>query len=359
MGSNGGFAFLLVYIVMAALVGFTIMLGEFGLGRRTGRSSVATYRILSTRFKWLGWPGFFSAFLILSFYSVLGGYCVKYVVVNVTGLFGANYGGGGEIFSELTGNIPESLAYTLVFVILNAVIVMGGVSGGIERFSKTAMPALFVMLAVIIVRSVTLDGALEGVAFMLKPNFEPFRENFLGVVAKAGGQMFFSLSIGVGTMLTYGSYLSKEESFEKNCGIIVAADTIVALMAGLAVIPASFAMGGADAAMAGPGLLIITLQDVFGSMGAAGPVFGVIFYLLVVIAAVTSSISIIEIIITFYLDNAEAKGKAAKRGRVTVITCAVVMALAAVVAADGMGGNGLWIPCGVPSAQSAHSMTPG
>lgn len=344
MGSNGGFAFLLVYIVMAALVGFTIMLGEFGLGRRTGKSSIATYRILSKRFKWLGWPGFISAFLILSFYCVLGGYCIKYVVVNVSELFGAGYGGGGAIFGELTGNMTESLVYTLIFVILNAVIVMGGISGGIERFSKVAMPALFVMLIIIIIRSVTLDGALEGVAFMFKPNFEPFRENFLGVVAKAGGQMFFSLSIGVGTMLTYGSYLRKEENLEKNCVLIVIADTIVALMAGLAVIPASFAMGGADAAMAGPGLLFITLQDVFRSMGAVGPVFGTIFYLLVVIAAVTSSISIIEIITTFYLDNAEMKGKTANRRKVTVITCVVVMALASIVAVDGMGGNGIWIP---------------
>ncbi len=344
MGSNGGFAFLLVYIVMAALVGFTIMLGEFGLGRTTGKSSIATYRMLSKRFKWLGWPGFISAFLILSFYCVLGGYCVKYVVVNVCELFGAVYGSGGEIFGELTGNMTESLIYTLIFVILNAVIVMGGISGGIEKFSKVAMPALFVMLVIIIIRSVTLDGAVEGIRFMFKPNFEPFRENFLGVVAKAGGQMFFSLSIGVGTMLTYGSYLRKEENLERNCALIVIADTVVALMAGLAVIPASFAIGGADAAMAGPGLLFITLQDVFRSMGALGPVFGIIFYLLVVIAAVTSSISIIEIITTFYLDNAEAKGKTASRKKVTIITCVVVMALASIVAIDGMGGNGIWIP---------------
>lgn len=344
MGSYGGFAFLLVYVIMAVLVGFTIMLGEFGLGRRTGKSSIATYRELSKRFKWLGWPGFVSAFLILSFYCVLGGYCLKYVVVNVCELFGADYGSGGEVFGALTGNMTESLIYTLIYVILNAVIVMGGISGGIEKFSKIAMPALFFMLIIVIIRSVTLDGAVEGLAFMFKPNFEPFRENFLGVVAKAGGQMFFSLSIGVGTMLTYGSYLRKEENLEKNCVLIVAADTLVALMAGLAVIPASFAIGGSDAAIAGPGLLFITLQDVFKAMGAVGPVFGIIFYLLVVIAAVTSSISIIEIITTFYLDGAEKKKKTPSRKKITIITCVIVMVLASVVAIDGMGGNGIWIP---------------
>lgn len=346
MGANGGFAFLLVYLVLIIFVGFIVMLGELALGRKTGKGAVGTYVALSKKFKWIGWMGLLSAFLIMSFYSVLGGYCIKYMFVNIGNLFGGHAGTGADIFTALITNQGASILFTFVFMLITCVIVMGGISGGIEKFSAVAMPVLFVMLIVVIIRSLTLDGAVEGLKFMFVPNFAPFKENFLGVLSTAGGQMFFSLSLGMGCMITYGSYLSKKESLEKNAIIIPIADTIVAILAGLAVIPAAYALGGTDAALAGPKLLFITLQNVFDAMGAIGPFFGFLFYLLVIIAAVTSAISLVEVIATFFLDRAEAKGRKGNRKTITIIASVGIMILASIVAADGLGATGMWQPLG-------------
>ena len=168
----------------------------------------------------------------------------------------------------------------------------------------------------------------------------------MSVLATAGGQMFFSLSLGMGAMITYGSYLGKHENLEKNALMVVISDTLVALMAGLAVLPAAFALGGEGAAMSGPKLLFVTLQDVFGAMGAIGPLFGFVFYSLVFIAAITSAISLVEVVTAYFIDRAEAQGKPDNRGKYTIITCAGIMVLAAIVAADGLGSNGLWQPLG-------------
>ena len=348
MGTSGGFAFLLLYIVLAVLVGFVVMIGEITLGRRGRRGAIGTYHALSKRYKWLGWFGVISAFLIMTFYSVLGGYCMKYTVVNVGNIFSTSFGSNGmngtQLFGELMLNQSEGIIYTLVFMIVTCVIVMGGISGGIEKFSKVAMPALFVMLVIVIVRSVTLPGAEAGLDFMFRFNLKPLEEDFFGVLSTAGGQMFFSLSLGMGAMITYGSYLDKKENLEKNSIIIIVADTLVALMAGLAVLPASFALGGEGAAMAGPSLLFVTMQDVFESMGAVGPYFGVVFYLLVIIAAVTSAISLVEVVTTYFMDRARDKGRDGNRKVATFFICLVLMALSAVVAADGLGTNHIWIP---------------
>lgn len=349
MGANGGFPFLLVYILLAVFVGFIIMLGELTLGRKTGKGAVGTYVALSKKFKWVGWLGVLSAFFIMSFYSVLGGYCIKYMVGNFSDLVGGGFGavaagGGGAFFENMLMNPVEGILYTVIFMIITCIIVMGGIRGGIEKFSKIAMPALFVMLLVVIVRSVTLPGAEEGLKFMFNWNIEPLKENFVGVLASAGGQMFFSLSLGMGCMITYGSYLAKKEKLETNAVIIPVADTLIALLAGIAVIPAAFALGGEGAAMRGPGLLFITLQNVFDSMGAIGAVFGIIFYLLVIVAAVTSAISLVEVIVTYFSDSADSKGKEINRKKITIWVSVVITALAAIVAADGLGSTGMWAP---------------
>jgi len=266
-------------------------------------------------------------------------------VLNIGGLFGATPGSGGDVFNALLLNPFEGVGYTFVFMVATCIIVMGGIAGGIEKFSKVAMPALAVMLVIIIVRAVTLDGAAAGLAFMLRPNFQPLRDDFLGVLKTAAGQMFFSLSLGMGCMITYGSYLPKKESVEKNSWLIVVSDTLVALMAGFAVVPAAFALNGK--ASAGPGLLFVVMQDVFDKMGAIGGLFGVIFYLLVFIAAVTSSISLVEVVTTFFLDSAKTKGKEGNRKTITVWVCAVMMVLAAITAIDGLGANKeFWKPFG-------------
>ncbi|MBR2895974.1 MAG: sodium-dependent transporter [Oscillospiraceae bacterium] len=350
MGANGGFAFLILYLILAVFVGFVAMIAELSLGRKTGKGVIATYQTLSKKFGWIGWMGALSPFLIMTFYSVLGAYCIKYAVVNLGDLFGAGFGSAGlsgaEVFGNMITNQVEAVIYTAIFMVLTCVIVMGGIKGGIEKFTSFAMPALFVMLCVVIIRSVTLPGAVEGIKFMFAPNFAPFKENFMGVLATAGGQMFFSLSLGMGAMVTYGSYLSKDENIERNALLVVVSDTIVALMAGLAVLPAAFALGGEGAAMSGPKLLFVTLQDVFGAMGAVGPLFGLIFYILVFIAAITSSISLVEVITAHFMDQASKKGEDGSRTKYTVIACVAIMVLAAIVAADGLGSNGLPQPMG-------------
>ncbi|MCI8303166.1 MAG: sodium-dependent transporter [Lawsonibacter sp.] len=349
MGVNGGFAFLIVYLILAATVGLSIMLCELAIGRRASRSVLVSYQQLGGKMGTvLGFLAMLSPFLILSFYTVLGAYCVEYMALNmadlafsVSALAGLS---GGDSFNAVRVNQFGAVAFTFLFIFICFLIIRGGIKDGIEKFNKIGMPALFIMLLVVIVRAVTLPGADEGLAFMFAPNFTPFKENFLSVLSAAGGQMFFSLSLAMGITVTYGSYLSKKESLVKNSLIIIISDTIVAILAGMAVLPAAFALGGKDAAKKGAALLFITLQDVFNAMGAAGPLFGVIFYLLVILAAITSSIALLEVLVTFLSDRIALKGKIPNRAKLVTIVCLVVFAEAALVAADGLGANGLWIP---------------
>ena len=327
MGANGGFTFLVIYLILAALCGFIVMVGELALGRKTGRGVISTYKILTKRFKWLGWLGIIAPFLILSFYCALGGYCIKYVTVNLGNLFNAGFGtgglGGAEVFGGLLTNQGESVIYGLIFVLITLIIVMCGVSNGIEKVCSVGMPALFILLVICIIRACTLGGndftvavlqadgstvqqvihssALDGLKYMFQPGYvtstgyyEPAKAlvdgamvgavagvpvvkhvteipNFISILATAGGQMFFSLSLGMGIMITYGSYLDKKQNVEKNALVIVVCDTLIALMAGLAVMPSRFALDAAGA-VGGPKLLFITMQNVFDKMGSIGPI---------------------------------------------------------------------------------------
>ena len=349
MGKNGGFPFLIIYLVLAILVGFTIMLCELAIGRKGGGSVLDSYRKVGGKMG--GFLGFFallSPFLILSFYTVLGAYCIQYVGLNfaeLLGIFSLSSVSGADSFGAMLTNQPLAIGTTFLFIALCFLIIRGGIKEGIERFNKVGMPALFVMLVIVIIRSLTLPGAIEGLKFMFAPNFEPIQTNFISVLSAAGGQMFFSLSLAMGITVTYGSYLSKKESLVKNSLVIIVSDTLVAVMAGLAVLPAAFALGGGeDAALSGPKLLFITLQDVFNSMGAFGPIFGILFFLFVVLAAITSAIALTEVLVTFIIDARIAKGKAPKRNTVVALVCLVIFIEAAVVAADGLGSNGMWVP---------------
>lgn len=345
MGSNGGFAFLLVYIVLAVFVGMFIMISELAIGRRGGKSVVSSYGSLDKRFKWIGVLGVLVPFIIMGFYNVLGGYCIEYMILNLSNLaFGTTGSDGATLFSEMLTNQFGALIFAIIYLSISFLIVKKGVKGGIEKFNKVGMPALFILLIIVVVRSCTLDGAEAGLKFILEPNFEPFKENFIGVLATAGGQMFFSLSLAMGIMVTFGSYLNKKENIVKNSLVIIGADTLVALLAAFAVIPAAFALGGADAAMAGPKLIFITLQDVFNSMGSVGPIFGFVFYMLVVLAAVSSTISLLEVVIAYLIDRREEKGKSVNRGKITLWSCVAVSILTIIVAIDGLGANGVWVP---------------
>lgn len=343
MGANGGFAFLLLYLVLVVFVGYVIMMSELALGRSTGKGVIGAYKSLSEKYAFIGWMGVIAPWLILSFYSMLGGYCIKYAVANLGDLFGASWGingmDSGEFFGAFTSDMLQTVIFSLIFVFLTVLIVRNGVSGGIEKFTSIAMPALFVMLVIVIIRSVTLPGASEGLAFMFKPNWEAFQgAGWIRVLAVAGGQMFFSLSLGMSIMITYGSYIPKDQNLERSALVIPLADTLIAIMAGLATMPAVFATGLKPGA--GPGLLFVTLQTVFDSMGAVGPFFGFLMYFLVFIAAITSSISLLEGTVAVVMDKYIEKGKKFNRKTITTVMGITIAITASLVSMDGLGANG-------------------
>ena len=349
MGANGGFTFLVIYLILAACCGIIVMVGELALGRKTGRGAVGAYQVLSKKFKWLGWLGILSAFLILFFYCALGGYCIKYVVLNVGDLFGASFGSNGldgaGVFGAFMGNQMEAVIYGLIFVLLTMIIVMGGIGGGIEKVCSVGMPALFIILLICIIRACTLPGAVDGLKYMFVPGWAlengVIKEapDFLSVLSTAGGQMFFSLSLGMGAMITYGSYLHKKENIEKNALLIVIMDTLVALMAGLCVIPGRFALDPTGA-LGGPSLLFVTMQNVFHKM-PLGALFGILFYLLVVFAAISSSISLLEVIVAHFCDKARDAGKGDKRKTYSLIAAVFVGLGCILICMDSLGGAGI------------------
>ena len=350
MGASGGALFLILYLVLAVLCGFIVMVGELALGRKTGQGAVGAYKVLSKKFSWMGWLGILSAFFILFFYCALGGYCIKYTVLNVGDLFNAGFGSNGlsgaEIFGNFMSNPAEAIIYGLIFVALTMIIVMGGIGGGIEKVCSVGMPCMFVALIICIIRSCTLPNAVNGLKYMFVPGWAVANgviekaPSFFEVLSTAGGQMFFSLSLGMGAMITYGSYLDKKEHLEKNAILIVVMDTLVALMAGLCVIPGRFALDP-DGALGGPSLLFVTMQNVFHKMGAVGPIFGILFYLLVVFAAISSSISLLEVVVAHFVDKAREAGKGDKRKTYTLIAAVAVGVGCILVCADSLGNAGI------------------
>ncbi len=360
MGANGGFTFLLVYIFLGVTCGFIVMISELAMGRKTGKGAVETYKILSKKFKWMGWLGIASAFFILFFYCALGGYCIKYVVLNVGDLFNASFGSnvfaetaaasgsstGAAAWAALIANPTEAIVYGMIFVALTMLIVLGGVGGGIEKVCSVGMPALFVALLICIIRSCTLPGAVNGLKYMFIPGWAVANgvieeaPNLFQVFATAGGQMFFSLSLGMGAMITYGSYLDRKENIQKNGLLIVVMDSMVAFMAALCVLPGRFALDP-NGDLGGPGLLFVTMQNVFSRMGGAGPIFGILFYLLVVFAAISSSISLLEVIVAHFVDKARDAGKGDKRKKYTLIATVAVSAGCILVCADALGSTGI------------------
>ena len=342
MGRCGGFTFLIVYLALAAFVGFAIMLSELAIGRGTGFGPVNAYKKISKKFKWIGWLAIIAPFLIMTFYSVLGGYCIYYMVINVVGMFSGMP--DSSSFGALLTNPWASIGCMVLFMLICYLINRGGVGGGIEKFNTIGMPALFVMLVIVIIRAWTLPNADVGLKYMFVPGWAVANgviekaPNIFQVFATAGGQMFFSLSLGMGAMITYGSYLQKKENIQKNALLIVVMDTMVALMAGLCVLPGRFALDPSGA-VGGPSLLFVTMQNVFSRMGGLGPIFGILFYLLVVFAAISSSISLLEVIVAHFVDKARDEGKGDKRKSYTLIAAACVGLGCILVCADRLGAS--------------------
>ncbi len=296
-GQNGGGAFVIVYFAMLLLVGFTLMLAELVIGRHTQLNAVGAYRKIKKNWAFVGGIGVLASYLILSVYSVIGGWVINYIVKALTGVFNTgDLNALNDVFGNFISNPTQPIIYQAIFVILTLGIVIGGISGGIEKYSKILMPGLFIMMLLIMIRSVTLPGAAEGIKYLLVPDFSKINGS---VMLAALGQVFFSLSLGMGIIITYGSYLGKDTDLPQSAITIPLIDTGVALMAGLIVLPAVFAFG-IDPTQ-GPGLIFVTLPAVFAQM-PLGQLFAILFFVLVLFAALTSSISLLEASVSYVVD---------------------------------------------------------
>jgi len=300
-GESGGAAFILVYLGFVLLIGVPVILAELSIGRRTERNPVGAFKALVPGKFWpvVGGLGVLTGFGILSFYTVVAGWTLGYLYQALTGAFGHELTAeeSNVIFGQLVANPLLAIALGGVFLLLTAAVVQGGISGGIERAAKILMPIFFVLLVVLAVRCATLEGAREGLEFMFKPDFSKLS---VQAVANALGQALFSLSLGMGAMITFGSYLPKDENLHFSGVSVALFDTLIAILGGLIIFPALF-HAGADP-QAGPGLVFVVMPTIFHTL-PAGTLFSIAFYALLAIAALTSTISLLEVIVAYFVDE--------------------------------------------------------
>lgn len=323
----GGGIFLLVYLILAVTFGFSLMCAEIAIGRKTGKSAIGAFRALDKRFSFVGVLASVIPAIILPYYSVIGGWVTKYYAVFVSGQVSAAQDGYFESFIARTF---EPVGWFALFVGLTALVVMLGVQKGVEKVSKIMMPVLVFLTVIVAVYSMFMPGALDGVKYYLLPDFSKFSAT---TVLAAMGQLFYSMSLAMGIMITYGSYMKKDVSLESSVRQIEIFDSAIAFLAGLMIIPAVFSFsGGNEKALGkGPGLMFVTLPKVFDSM-KVGSVIGAVFFLLVLFAALTSSISLMETVVSIVRD---------KFGLKRNTTCLIVLAFCLVLGIPSSLGFGV------------------
>lgn len=327
----GGGIFLLVYLILALTFGFALMVGEISLGRKTGQSAIGAFGALSQKHRFIGLLASVVPIIILPYYSVIGGWVCKYLWVMVSG--GAGPAAADTYFETFIAQPIEPIGWFLLFIGLTAAVVLCGVEKGIEKVSKWMMPVLVLLTLGIAVYSMFMPGAMEGVLYYITPDFSKFSAT---TVLAAMGQLFYSMSLAMGIMITYGSYMKKDVSIISAVKQIEVFDSGVAFLAGLMVIPAVFSFSGGDEAALGkgPGLMFVTLPKVFASIpGVAGSIVGALFFLLVLLAALTSSISLMETVVSIFRDKFGWGRKA---------TCLFVLVLCIVLGMPSSLGFGLW-----------------
>lgn len=303
---SGGGVFVLVYIGCVLLVGLPVMLTEMVVGRAGERNPVGAIRHLgreSRYWPWLGGLGVITGFIIVSYYSVIAGWTISYMFESLMGTFTGKIDTAAH-FRAMVASPSKELLYHAIFMVASILAVAAGVQQGIERTIKIAMPALGLVLIILLIRSVTLPGAEEGLSYYLKPDFSKLSTH-PDIILKALGQAFFSLSLGMGAIITYGSYLHKKESLPGSAAWVVTMDTMVALLAGCVIFPA-LVFAGLPKDEAGPGLIFQVLPQVFHQLPWApwgGIIFGATFFFLLAIAAYTSSISLLEVPVSYLIDE--------------------------------------------------------
>lgn len=325
VGQNGGAAFILVYILACALLAIPVFLSECVIGRRSGSSTFGAMRKLApgSNYRWAGMITVITPILLLSFYSVVGGWSVDYLLKACTLRFTQDSTG---LFESLLSSTWEPIFMHTAFMVGTAIVILLGVKKGIERFTKVTMPLLFILIIIIVVFGLTLPGAGKGVEYLVKPDFSKITPS---VITSAMGQAFFSMSLGVGTILTYASYVSKEENLMVSASGTAVFDLLFALLAGFAVMPAVFAAGIQPGQ--GPGLLFDTLPYIFSQMTPwVGAVISILFFLSVLVAALTSSISLLEVGVAYLVEE-----KGVSRTKATIGLGAIVWAIGVACSLSG------------------------
>lgn len=346
-GDNGGGAFLVIYILCVLLLGLPLMLAEFTVGRASHRNAVGAFRALDPKWGLLGYIGVLSAFLILGFYLVVSGWTAEYMVHSLTGDL-AHYSTAAEyeqIFTNFIANPWRPLLYTVIFALATHFIIALGVQKGIERSAKVLMPLLFAVLILLSIHSLLMPGSGEGLRFFFQPDFSKVTPSTLLV---AMGQAFFSLSIGIGTMITYASYFKPETNLRHTALNVTILDTLVAVLAGVVIFPAVFSVGIEPSS--GPSLVFITLPSIFNGMPLS-MVWSTIFFLLLVVAALTSTISLHEVI-TVYLHEEWHMSRRAAAWATTLST--IVLGAAASLSMGVWSG---WSICGMNLFDSLDFVT--
>ncbi len=299
----GGGIFLLVYIVLALTFGFALMTAEIALGRKTSLSAIGAFKSLDKKYSFIGYLASIVPAIILPYYSVIGGWVIKYLWAFLSGNIASTT--SDTYFSDFISSTGEPIFWFMLFIGLTALVVFFGVEKGIEKVSKIMMPILVVLSVFIAIYAMFMPGAMDGVLYYIKPDFSKFSAT---TVLAAMGQLFYSMSLAMGIMITYGSYMKKDVNLESSVKQIELFDTGIAFFAGLMIIPAVFAFSGGtpEALGKGPGLMFVTLPKVFDTM-AGGTIVGVLFFVLVMFAALTSSISLMETVVSIVCDKFKMK----------------------------------------------------
>ena len=300
LGNNGGGAFLLVYLLIVLCLGVPVMLSEFVIGRKTQKNPIGAFKMLRPKSAWplVGYMGVACALVIMAFYSTVAGWTLEYVVKAVGNQFqGKELSVIEQEFADFHNLGWKNVLWQVVFIFMTGFVVFKGVANGIEKYSKILMPLLVLILIVLAIRSVTLPGAGEGLAFLFKPDFSKITGS---VLISALGQAFFSLSMGMGVLITYGSYIKKTDNMTTTALSVTMSDTLVAVLAGIVIFPAAFSFGVRPEA--GMGLVFSTIPMIFNQM-AGGYFFCIIFFVLLAVAALTSTISLLEVIVAYLVEE--------------------------------------------------------
>ncbi|MBQ8861800.1 MAG: sodium-dependent transporter [Clostridia bacterium] len=329
----GGGIFLLVYLVLAVTFGFALMIAEIAIGRKTGLSAIGAFKALDKRFSFLGYVAAIVPIIILPYYSVIGGWVTKYFFTFATG--GGSDAAADGYFGGFIGKVGEPILWFAIFIGATAVVVLLGVEKGVEKVSKIMMPILVVLTIGIAIYTLTLPNALDGLVYYVKPDFSKFSGT---TVLAAMGQLFYSMSLAMGIMITYGSYMKKDVHIESSTRQIEIFDTGIAFFAGLMIIPAIFSFYHGDEVLIGenltkgPGLMFVMLPKVFDSM-PGGDIIGALFFILVLFAALTSSISLMETIVSIFMDKLKVGRK---------VACLIVLGISVVIGLPSSLGFGVF-----------------